>query len=393
MKPVYVAADNIISSLGFTTGENFSQLKNGIVGIRTVHQDDLYHSPVPLSRISDDALDTAFRELMRDTGRDPDASQFTRLERMILCSIHDSLKNCEIRRNDPNLIFILSTTKGNINLLENRYKLIYNHKRIFLWELAKVVQSFFGFSNTPLSVSIACISGVMGIMIASRLIRSGVYEHAVVTGADLASEFVISGFQSFQSLSPGPCKPYDLNRNGLSLGEACGTMVLSATPPPANTSPFITVSGGAVSNDANHISGPSRTGEELAFAIRTALDESRSKPEEIDYISAHGTATPYNDEMESKALKIAGLTDVPVNSLKGYWGHTLGAAGVIESVATVCQARENIILGTAVFEVHVVPEPINVIASASSKEVNRALKTASGFGGCNAAIVFQKEVS
>jgi 3-oxoacyl-[acyl-carrier-protein] synthase-1 len=152
----------------------------------------------------------------------------------------------------------------------------------------------------------------------------------------------------------------------------------------------VTIAGASVTNDANHISGPSRTGEELALAISRALAEATLPPAGIDYINAHGTATPFNDEMESKAFALAGLSGIPVNSLKGYWGHTLGAAGIIESVITARSMIDNILVRSAGFESLGVPEPLNIITATERKEVNTALKTASGFGGCNAAVVFQK---
>jgi 3-oxoacyl-[acyl-carrier-protein] synthase-1 len=216
------------------------------------------------------------------------------------------------------------------------------------------------------------------------------YDNAVVTGGDILTEFVISGFNSFQALSPDPCKPYDLHRNGLSLGEACGTIVLT-TDPAKSDKQKITVKGMSTTNDANHISGPSRTGEELAMAIRNAIKEADIQPSLIGYISAHGTATPFNDEMESKAFSLAGLQDVPLNSYKGYWGHTLGTAGVIESIAGIHSMKNDILFKSAGFTESGVPERINVIGENKKISFDHMLKTASGFGGCNAAIIFGKE--
>jgi len=241
-----------------------------------------------------------------------------------------------------------------------------------------------------LIISNACISGIVAMMTASRFMQSGAYDHAVVTGGDIASEFVISGFQSFQSLSLTACKPFDLNRTGLSLGEGCGTMVISVHKP-GSAGAAIRVTGAATSNDANHISGPSRTGEELSSAINSAIKQADLTAKDISYISAHGTATLFNDEMESKAIELSGLGHVPVNSLKGYWGHTLGAAGIIESAASVAAMKKNMLFRSAGFETPGVPGSINVISNQQQAEVNTVLKTASGFGGCNAAIIYQKD--
>jgi 3-oxoacyl-[acyl-carrier-protein] synthase-1 len=148
--------------------------------------------------------------------------------------------------------------------------------------------------------------------------------------------------------------------------------------------------GSGVSNDANHISGPSRTGEELAHAIAQALKTSELTPDDIDFISAHGTATVYNDEMEAKAFNYAGMSKIPLNSLKGYYGHTLGAAGVIETIITIHGLLQNELIPTRGFDTFGVPKEINVCSQLQSKPLKRILKTASGFGGCNAALVVEK---
>jgi 3-oxoacyl-[acyl-carrier-protein] synthase-1 len=209
----------------------------------------------------------------------------------------------------------------------------------------------------------------------------------IVTGGDIVSSFVVSGFMSFLSLSPKPCKPFDLERDGLSLGEGAGTIILGNQSQDPNK---IAVMGGGSANDANHISGPSRTGEGSFIAIKKAISESRIEPTSIDYISAHGTATDYNDEMESIAISRAGLQEVPVNSFKGNWGHTLGAAGIIETVAMLQEMRENILIQSAGYSQHGVSKEINVIRENTKAELNVCLKMASGFGGSNASLIAKK---
>jgi 3-oxoacyl-[acyl-carrier-protein] synthase-1 len=148
-----------------------------------------------------------------------------------------------------------------------------------------------------------------------------------------------------------------------------------------------------VSNDANHISGPSRTGQELAQAIGQALLASNLTASDIAAVYAHGTATVYNDEMEAKAFDLAGLAATPVNSLKGYYGHTLGAAGVLEAIIAAHSLYHDEMLPTYGFEALGVSRPLNVCTSVQKLSGNRILKTASGFGGCNAALVLEKETN
>ncbi len=386
MKEVFVRSVNIISSLGLTAGENFHQMRSGISGLKPVTDPLLHPSQVQVSLTERGRIDSAFAALVRKLDKRDEPDSFTKLEKMIILSAEEAFSRSGVDIRDPGLLPVISTTKGNIDLLEDRYRAQFDHKRIFLWDTARRIRDFLGFRNDPMIVSNACISGSVAIMIAARQIQTGNYEHAIVTGADIVSEFVVSGFMSFQALSPEPCRPFDLNRKGLNIGEGAGSMILSSVPPPNQL--WITVSGGATTNDANHISGPSRTGEELAHAIRMAIREARIPSSKIGYISAHGTATPYNDEMESKAIGLVNMQHVPLNSLKGYWGHTLGAAGLLESVALVHSLAEQELFRSEGFSTPGVPVELNIITGFRKEQITAALKTASGFGGCNAALVF-----
>ena len=390
MVDVFVGASNTITSIGFSTAGHVKQIKANKIGISIYPGGNLYPTPVPLSLVDHRQLLDLFQKYLCKTKTDLQLGLFTRLEMLHILSISDVLKSSGINIKDPRTLIILSTTKGNIDLLEKDSYPAIEPDRIYLWKLGEFLKSFFNNSNKPLVVSNACISGMLAILIGSRLIKAGMYDHVIATGGDIMTEFVVSGFQSFQSLSPKPCKPFDAARDGLSLGEGCGTIVLSRNHSLCGIPEKIIVVGGSCTNDAHHISGPSRTGEGLYVAIRGALKEASLDPLDIDYISAHGTATDYNDEMEAKALSWAGLERVPANSFKGYFGHTLGAAGIIESALAIDSMKNNELFRSAGFENPGISKHINILTDHIAKEVNRCLKTASGFGGCNAAIVFKK---
>jgi 3-oxoacyl-[acyl-carrier-protein] synthase-1 len=154
----------------------------------------------------------------------------------------------------------------------------------------------------------------------------------------------------------------------------------------------ITIIGGSTSNDANHISGPSRTGEGLYVSIKRAMAQARENREvNLGFISCHGTATPFNDEMESIAFQRAEVNYAPVVGLKGFWGHTLGAAGIIESVAAYHSLLRGVVHGTAGYSELGVTEPVIVYKEPVYVENDTCLKVASGFGGCNAALIFSKK--
>jgi 3-oxoacyl-[acyl-carrier-protein] synthase-1 len=390
MVDVFVGASNTITSLGFSTAEHVKQIKAGQIGISIYPGGDLYPTPVPLSLIDSRRLFDLFREYLSKRKPDLQPESFTRLEMLHILSISDVLKNSGVNIKDPRTLIILSTLKGNIDLLKKDRLPAIEPDRVYLWKLGEFLGSFFNSANKPLVVSNACASGLLAILIGSRLIKAGRYDHVIAAGGDILTEFVVSGFQSFQSLSPKPCRPFDAARDGLSLGEGCGSIVLSRIHSSCDIPEKIVVAAGSCTNDAHHISGPLRTGEMFYVAIRTALREASLDPRDIDYISAHGTGTDSYDETEAKALSWAGLEKVPVNSFKGYFGHTLGAAGIIESVLAIESMRNNQLFRSAGFENPGTSDHINILADHTAREVNHCLKTASGFGGCNVAAVFKK---
>ncbi|MCP4311173.1 MAG: beta-ketoacyl synthase [Bacteroidetes bacterium] len=385
MIQTYLENSNIISPAGWDSGENLESVLSGRSGIGISSDRGLSPVDLPLARLDWDEVEKRFKSLPGTS----EAVQFTRFEMLGILSVDDALKESAVDPADPETAFILSTTKGNVELMENPGA--FEPERLFLWKSAELIARFSGIKSRPLVVSNACISGVSAMLTGRALIASGRYKHAIVLGADLLSRFIISGFQSFMSLSDEPCKPFDNQRNGLTLGEAAATIIISAQHG------MVELVSGTTSNDANHISGPSRTGEGLLLAIRETL-EGHEPP---GVISAHGTATPYNDEMESIAITRAGLGGVAVNSLKGYFGHTLGAAGVVESIINIGAMKQGVLPATLGFSSRGVSGEINVSGETGFSgetnipgrglqgEVGTMLKIASGFGGCNAAALFK----
>ncbi len=292
------------------------------------------------------------------------------------------MDNTDIDLSGADTAFILSATKGNIELLGQT-----DDEALRLTTSAHIIAQELGISTKPFVVSHACVSGVVALQYGAKLIESGRYKNVVVTGCDRFSKFVLNGFQSFQAIADEPCRPFDAARKGINLGEAASTIILSSNVAAGAMAGLLS---GATTNDANHISGPSRTGDELAMAIERALLQANITAAEVGILSAHGTATLYNDEMESKAFDTAGLINIPVHSLKGYMGHTLGAAGIVESAFLIESLIHQQLIPSAGFANIGVPKELNVTTAATPATINYALKTASGFGGCNAVAVFGK---
>ncbi len=380
MKPgVFVIADNIFSPIGATSADNFIQLKNGISGIKQHHDPSASERPFYASLFDKKVVDGLEK-----------GDKYTLFEQLIIASVTDAISKCDIDLTDKRTLFIISTTKGSISLLETERYDAELKKRIALSYSAKLIADHFGFVNTPLVISNACISGVMAIITGMRLIEADQYDKTVVTGADVISRFILSGFEAFNAISSVPCRPFDKDRDGITLGEGAATVILSSTP---NSAGDIKILGGAVSNDANHLSAPSRTGEELAIAIEKTLAMANVTAAQIDLLSAHGTATIYNDEMEAKAITLAGMQNTPANSLKGYYGHTLGAAGLIESIVSMHSLKENMIIPTLGFKETGTPDLLNIFSGVKTGNFINCVKTASGFGGCNAALLFTKQLN
>ncbi len=310
------------------------------------------------------------------------STSLTPFEQLASCSVKKALDSLDEVIDLSQTVFILCTTKGNIELLGQ-----VPDERLLLHRSAKIIAEDNSITTKPVVISHACVSGVIALQQGLRLLQAGRFRHAIVTGCDRFSRFVLNGFQSFQAISDEPCRPFDAARKGITLGEAAATIILSTQK---NDNILGSLVGGATSNDANHISGPSRTGEELSAAIDRAIAEAGISAAQIGMISAHGTATPYNDEMEAKAFEHSGLLNSPVHSFKGYIGHTLGAAGVLESAMVLESLRHQALIPSAGFEDLGVPKPINVTRKLQPATIGYTLKTASGFGGCNAAIVWKK---
>ena len=371
--PVVAIATNISTSIGLSTADVWASVANGHTGITNYTDEALSATPFWASRLSKEQWALIQADVLYK-----DLSPF---EQMSVYSAQSALAQCKDQIDPARTLFILSTTKGNIEWLGQ-----YPDDRIALSSSARMIAAALQLPNTPVVISHACVSGVVALLYALRQMQAGKYDHAIVTGADRFSQFVLNGFQSFQAIADAPCRPFDAARNGINLGEAAATIILSTK---ANA-PLARLFSGATSNDANHISGPSRTGAELAMAASRALQEAGIAPEQIDMISAHGTATLYNDEMEAKAFAHAGLLHSALHSMKGYVGHTLGAAGILESAMVIESMQRQQLIPSIGYNQSGVSEPLNVTTRLQAADINYVLKTASGFGGCNAVAVWGK---
>lgn len=354
----YIIADNIISPLGETSEENYLSVKAGRSGIRA-YEPGTCNIP-----------EGFYASLL-----------FEDFETLALKSAQKAIANAQLELKGKRTAFILSSTKGNIE------------ENISLADSAQRIASQLGIDSKPIVVCNACISGLSALILGNRLIDSGLYDAAIVCGCDTPRQFILSGFQSLKALSPEPCRPFDMERMGLNLGEAAATLILSKNPIQGNS---WRMGDGFIRNDAFHISTPSKTADGLYLSLQRTLEsftkEISSTCKQIDmkehlaFINAHGTATLFNDQMESVAIGRAGLSDLPANAYKSFWGHTMGAAGILETIISMKAIDDDTILGTRGFAELGVSGKMNICAENRPTDKKGFIKMLSGFGGCNATI-------
>lgn len=379
MNKIYASYNNIISSLGFDSESVVQNIHDQNSGLQLIEDKSILSQPFYSSIINKKDLLVNFN-LLGIKGN------FTHLEQMMISSLSKVISLSKIPlTNRAGLI--ISTTKGNIDVLDKNSK--FPKERAYLSTLGQVIKEALGFKKEAIVVSNACVSGILSIAIAKRYINQGVYDNVFIVSGDIVTEFIVTGFNSFQALSNEPCKPYDKNRSGVNIGEVAASILITKDENALSKNAVVVLGEGS-GNDANHISGPSRTGEGLCRSVKSAVNESNLTFENIDYISAHGTATLFNDETEAIAFNRLGLNKVPLNSLKGYFGHTLGASGLVETIVGMHSLQNNTLYTSLGFSEPGVSKPLNIITKTTSKKLDVFLKTASGFGGCNTAVLFQK---
>lgn len=373
-------ADNIISPLGFHTSANYDAVKNGRSCLSRYGEEWGVGDPFMAALIRHDEV-LAACEAAGISGHE------TFFEKMAILSIRQALSQCEVDVTSEKTLIILSSTKGNVDLLSHRPDDI-AEDQVMLGEAAKAIAANLGNPNQPVVISNACISGASGQIVAARFLEAGYYDHVIVCGVDVLTPFIVSGFQSLKALTDQPCRPFDEDRTGINLGDAAATVIYKGVEKQALKHGDWYLEAGAIRNDAFHISSPSNKGEGCYRALRRVLQNQNL--DDIAFLNAHGTATLFNDEMESVAIDRAGLNMLPVNSLKGYFGHTMGAAGVLETIISICALNDGMILPTRGFENLGVSRKIMVTSEMIEIDKRSFIKFMSGFGGCNAAMLFKR---
>jgi 3-oxoacyl-[acyl-carrier-protein] synthase I len=255
------------------------------------------------------------------------------------------------------------------------------------YSVAGFVRDYFGLEGPAVVVSTACSSSAKVFAAAARMIACGLIDMALVGGVDSLCLTTLYGFSSLELTSSRPCRPYDAERNGISVGEGAAFALLERAPASLDANAVLLLGAGE-SSDAYHMSSPHPEGLGAKLAMERALADSGLTTDDIDYINLHGTATPSNDAAEGKAVGALFGNRVAMSSTKGATGHTLGAAGAVEAVACALALRHGFLPGSANTEQVDPAIPLDYLLATRRADVRRVLSNSFGFGGSNCSLVF-----
>ena len=249
------------------------------------------------------------------------------------------------------------------------------------------IAEYCGITGYTATVSTACSSAANAVITGALLLENDMADYVVAGGTDALCRFTLNGFNSLSILDRNRCRPFDATRAGLNLGEGAGYVVLAREAPGMRS--YCRLAGYANANDAHHQTASSETGEGAYRAMAEAL--ARSGLERVDYINAHGTATPNNDLTEGTALRrLFGEQVPPFSSTKGFTGHALAAAGGIEAVLSALAIGHGLRYGNPGFAEPIPELGLRPVAETESAAVNSVLSNSFGFGGNCSTLIFAK---
>ncbi len=396
-KGIAITGMGIISSVGATVEENLHSLKAATPGItrlaniETRHRDSIMVGEIKQTNAQ---LETQLGlEKENNLSRTSMLGIIAAKEALTQASIND----IEAHRTG----FISGTSVGGMDMTE-RYYDSYNESLEYIRYIETQhagsttgdIAKYLGIKGYVTTISTACSSAANAIMLGARMIKAGKLDRVIVGGTDGMSKFTINGFNTLMILSDEECTPFDEHRKGLNLGEAAAYIVLESDAIVANENKKVLgyVSGWANANDAYHQTASSSEGEGAYLAMKKALNVAKISPEQVDYVNAHGTATPNNDMSEGTAMtRIFGKETMPVfSSTKAFTGHTLAAAAAVEAVFSILSLQENIVFPNLNFKTPIADLSMTPQTTCLEKELDVILSNSFGFGGNCSTLIFTK---
>ncbi|MBU2938201.1 beta-ketoacyl-[acyl-carrier-protein] synthase family protein [Lacinutrix sp. C3R15] len=397
-KGVAITGMGIISAIGNNVAENYQSLIQGKKGISRVSKIKTNH----VNDIMVGEIDFTNEHLEQQLGLASD-NNYSRTALLGAIAAKEAMNTSGITDiNAYKTGLISATSVGGMDMTERYYydylenpsvqKYIEGHHA---GDATQKIAEQLGIEKSLVTtISTACSSAANAIMLGARLIKSGQLDRVVVGGADCLSKFTINGFKTLMILSDTYNTPFDENRKGLNLGEAAAYLVLESDKvvQAENKKVLAYVKGYGNANDAYHQTASSENGDGATLAMQKALNVAAYKPEAIDYINAHGTATGNNDLSEGRAIiRIFGETVPDFSSTKAYTGHTLAAAGAIEAVYSVLALQNNVIYPNLNFKTQMKEFSITPQLQLKEKPLQNIMSNSFGFGGNCSTVIFSKE--
>ncbi|HEY5707041.1 MAG TPA: beta-ketoacyl-[acyl-carrier-protein] synthase family protein [Terrimicrobiaceae bacterium] len=380
---VEITGFGCVSPLGIGLRQTTENLRHSRDGI----------TPVRLFRVSKCHSKTAgqVEESLPATAASitPRSRRWTRAAQMILAALAEALAA------RPGFVpdcIVMGTTSGEMLLGEEFYRALASGSPA--WSAARRVRAYvphepvmqamsvFHFDSPIRIVSNACASGTSALGLACQIIRTGTARRVLAGGYDALSELVFAGFDCLRASTADKCRPFDVDRTGLALGEGAAIFCLE------KGDSGLCITGYGSSSDTHHLTQPHPSGCGPLSAMRRALETAGAEPASVDYINAHGTGTPLNDSSEARAI-LELCPNAPVSSTKGMMGHALGAAGAIEAAFCCIALREGFLPANINFARS--EFPLDIVANEIRKvEAQRVISNSFGFGGANAAVLLEK---
>ena len=396
-KGVAITGMGIISAIGNSVEENYVSLLNSKVAITTVENISTAHA----ASIKVGEIKKTNQQLVEELRLSPD-NNFSRTAMLGTIAAKQAMLNAGISSiNEYKTGLISATSVAGMDMTEKYYYEYFENDALIKYisshdggDVAQKIADELGLEGMVTTISTACSSAANAIMLGARMIKSGKLDRVLVGGTDALSKFTINGFKTLMILSDTDNMPFDENRKGLNLGEAAAFLVLEsdAIVKKDNKKVLARVSGYGNANDAFHQTASSENGDGAFLAMKKAFEVADLKPEQIDYINVHGTATPNNDLSEGRAVvRIFGDENVPdFSSTKPFTGHTLAAAAAIEAVYSVLAIQHNVVFPNLNFktpmkEFHLIPQ-----TTLKHKKIEHVLSNSFGFGGNCSTLIFSK---
>lgn len=392
-QPIAITGMGIVSAIGMNVPENEYSLLNNRHGIKKHSvQDPLIHEEKWVGEILE-----SNEELYSELHLNPNEA-YTRSTLLGLKAAKEAVENAQIDLKDGlKTGFISATTVGGMDATEKYYFDFLetnNHTHFIPTQNcgvhAEQIAEILGVKDFVTTISTACSSAANAIMLGARMIKAGLLDRAIVGGTDSLSAFTINGFSSLMIYSDEHCQPFDANRKGLNLGEAAAYIILEADYLAENKEILGFLAGYGNANDAFHQTASSDDGEGAYLAIKTALEVAEMSPAEIDYVNAHGTATPNNDFSEGKSISRIFESIPDFSSTKAFTGHTLAAAGAVEAVFSLLAIKNQTVFANLNFQTPMQDFELIPQTEIKSKKIQSVLSNSLGFGGNCSSLIFTK---